>query len=251
MAMADHPSRPRRRAFPPPNPGHPGGDRGRRLATLLLAAGIAAVSSPAPAQAAACPPTEAAPLVSLSTLPGQVYYDGGHSSGELDRLQGRTGSADRRHGWHPIGLTLTELQFRMQIRVNTLARADNSHCAAIAAVDATLGYDKVTIYVDRRYPPGSCQHQSVLDHEHMHLAVFRDTLAIYAPKVEQRLSEAAQRLKPVTARTAEQAAAKLQKALQREMEPLFNEMNRRLDTDNARLDGKDNYLREQSRCSKW
>jgi hypothetical protein len=223
----------------------------RRLAALLLAAGLAAAVSPEPAQAAACPPIESTPLVSMSTLPGYLYYDTSHSSGELDRLQGRTGSADRRHGWHPIGLTLTELQFRMQIRVNTLARADNSHCAVIAAVDASLGYDKITVYVDRLYQPGSCQHQSVLDHEHTHVAVFRDTLAIYAPKVEQRLTEAAQRLKPVTARTAEQAAAKLQKALQREMEPTFNEMNRRLDTDNARLDGKDNYLREQSRCSKW
>lgn len=232
MAMPDHPS--------------------RRLAALLLAAaGSAAVATPEPVQAAACPPTESAPLVSMSTLPGYIYYDTSRSSGELDRLQGRTGSADRRHGWHPIGLTLTELQFHMQIRVNTLARADNTHCAVIAAVDASLGYDKITVYVDHRYQPGSCQHQSVLDHEHAHVAVFRDTLAVYAPKVEQRLTEAAQRLKPVTARTAEQAAAKLQKALQREMEPTFNEMNRRLDTDNARLDGKDNYLREQSRCSKW
>jgi hypothetical protein len=224
----------------------------RRLAALLLAAvGLAGVASPEPAEAAACPPTETAPLVTMSTLPGYLYYDTSRSSGELDRLQGRTGSADRRHGWHPIGLTLTELQFRMQIRVNTLARVDNSHCAVIAAVDASLGYDKITVYVDRRYPPGSCQHQSVLDHEHTHVAVFRDTLAIYAPKVEQQLTDVAQRLKPVTARTAEQAAAKLQKTLQREMEPLFNEINRRLDIDNARLDGKDNYLREQSRCSKW
>jgi hypothetical protein len=224
----------------------------RRPAALLLTAGLVAVAMSQPARAAiACPPTDVSPLVTLSTHPGYIYYDTGRSRDELDRLQGRPGSADRRHGWHPIGLTLTELQFRMQIRVNTLARADKSHCAVLAAVDATLGYDKITIYVDRRYPPGSCQHQSVLDHEHTHLAVFRDTLAIFAPKVEQRLTEAAQRLKPVTARAAEEAAAKLQKTLQREMEPLFNEMNRRLDSDNARLDSKDNYLREQSRCSKW
>lgn len=223
----------------------------RRLAVLLLAAGVAALATPAPARGAACPRTEAQPLVTLSALPGHIYYDTARSRGELDRLQGRAGSADRRGGWHPIGLTLTELQFRMQLRVNTLARADSSHCAALAAVDASLGYDKITIYIDRRYPPGSCQHQSVLDHEHAHLAVFRDTLAIYAPRVEQRLAEAAGRLKPATARTAEEAAAKLQKALQREMEPLFNEMNKRLDADNGRLDNKTNYRREQSRCSKW
>jgi hypothetical protein len=222
----------------------------RRLAALALAAGLAA-AAPRPAGAAACPPTEASPSVTLATLPGHIQYDTSRGRDELDRLQGRAGSADRRNGWHPIGLTLTELQFRMQIRVNTLARADKSHCAVLAAVDATLGYDRITIYVDRRYKPGSCQHQSVLDHEHEHLAVFRDTLAIYAPRVEERLGDAARRMKPVTARTAEEAAAKLQRALQREMEPLFNEMNRRLDADNGRLDSKTNYLSEQSRCSKW
>jgi len=223
-----------------------------RPAVLLLAAGLALPAAPQPARAAvACPPPEAAPLVTLSTLPGYIHYDTGRGRDELDRLKGLSGSADRRNGWHPIGLTLTELQFRMQIRANTLSHGDKSHCAVLAAVDATLGYDKITIYVDRRYQPGSCQHQSVLDHEHGHLAVFRDTLAIYAPKVEERLNEAARRLKPATARTAEEAAAKLQRALQREMEPLFNDMNRRLDADNNRLDGKTNYLREQSRCSKW
>jgi len=220
-------------------------------AALLLAAAFAVLAAPTPASAAVCPPTDTEPSVSLGTLPGEIHYDTGRTSDELVRLQGRSGSADRRKGWHPIGLTLTEVQFRMQIRVNTLGGADSSHCAVISAVDATIGYDKITIYIDRRYPSGTCQHQSVLDHEHMHVAVFRDTLAVYATRVEQRLGEAARRLRPATGRTAELAAAKLQKALQREMEPLFNEMNRRLDADNARLDNKDNYLREQSRCSKW
>lgn len=222
----------------------------RHGVALLIVLGIA-LGVPVPVAAAVCPPTDIQPRVNLSTLQGYLYYDTSHTSKELDRLQGRRGSADRRRSWHPIGLTLTELEFRMQISVNTLGGADKTYCAVLSAVDATLGYDKITVYVDRRYPTGSCQHQSVLDHEHLHLAVFRDTLAVYAPKVEQRLTEASLRLKPVTARTAEQAAAKLQKALQREMEPMFNDMNRRLDAENARLDSKDNYLREQSRCSKW
>lgn len=217
----------------------------------LLAAGIAALAAPAVASGASCPIVDAAPTVTLSTPVGNVYYDNGHSSHDIARLEGARGSADRRRGWQPIGLTRTELQFRMRISVNTQRRDDNVHCAVVSVVDASLGYDRITIYVDRRYHPGSCQYDSVLAHENMHLSVFRNTLAIYAPRVERRLTEAAQRLKPVTARTAERAAAKLQRALQREMEPLFNEMNRRLDAENNRLDNKDNYLREQSRCATW
>lgn len=229
----------------------PGAQRARRIATRLFVIALLVLAAPERAAAAACPPADVLPRVSLSSLPGYLYYDTSRTSKELDRLQGRRGTADRRRSWHPIGLTLTELQFQMQISVNTVGRSDNTYCAVLSAVDATLGYDKITIYVDRRYPPGSCQHQSVLDHEHLHLAVFRDTLAIFAPEVEQRLTETAGRLEPVAARTAEQAAAKLQKALQRGMEPMFDEMNRRLDAENARLDSKDSYLREQSHCSKW
>ena len=217
---------------------------------MLLAAGCW-LAWPAEARAAACPEADSMPTVSLETISGDVVYDTGRNRNELHRLQGRGGASSQGRGWHPIGLTQTELQFKMNIRVNTMLRPDRSHCASLSAVEASLGYERITIYVDSRYRAGSCQYQSVLDHEHLHLAVFRDTLAVYAPEVERRLGEAAGRLRPISARTPEQAAARLQKALQREMEPLFNEMNRRLDAENNRLDSEHNYRREQARCSEW
>ena len=222
------------------------------VAALALAVAAGAwLAGPGQARAAACPASGVMPSVSLTALPGDIVYDNGKSRAELQRMQGRQGAAGLNRGWHAIGLTRTELQFQMKIRVSTLPRGDRAHCASLAAVDASLGYDRITIYIDRRYANGSCQYQSVLDHENLHLAVFRDTLALYAPEVERRLNDAAGRLQPVSARTPEQAAAKLQKALQREMEPLFNDMNRHMDAENGRLDSADSYRREQARCSTW
>jgi hypothetical protein len=222
----------------------------RCRAAVLLAIGCWP-AWPGQAGAAACPEAESQPTVSLETVSGDVVYDTSRSRNDLARLQSRGGVSSQGRGWHPIGLTQTELKFKMNIRVNTMLRPDRSHCASLSAVEASLGYESITIYIDSRYREGSCQYQSVLDHEHLHLAVFRDTLAFYSPEVERRLGEAAQRIRPISARSPEQAAGKLQKSLQREMEPLFNEMNRRLDAENNRLDSEHNYRLEQARCSQW
>ncbi len=80
---------------------------------------------------------------------------------------------------------------------------------------------------------------------------FKDALAIYAPKVERRLTEAATRLKPVSASTVKRAVDKLQKTLQREMKPLFKKIKDSMDSKNVRLDTLENYKREQARCSTW
>ena len=170
---------------------------------------------------------------------------------QLARLQRHKGAQRRKRGWKPIGLTLTKLQFRMDISINTLSRKAKRHCATVAGVKAELGYDEITIYVAMRYPRGSCQYLSVLEHENEHLAIFRNTLARYAPKVERRLVQAASQLKPLTGRSPNQAAVKIQKALQRQIEPLFKEMNKVMDRENDRIDTTENYHREQARCSKW
>ena len=175
------------------------GPRRRGFAILVAAAGItltAGLAAPAEALAAArCPAAKVLPRVSLKTLSGRVTYDTRKNREQLQRLQGQSGASSRR-GWRPIGLTLTELEFRMNITVNTMARKGRGHCATVAEVKSSLGYDKITIYIAKRYPKGSCQYLSVLGHENEHLAIFRDTLAIYGPRVERRLTAAASAIEP-------------------------------------------------------
>lgn len=239
---------------------HPPGERPRRPGpkgpagagfVAAVVCGAVWLAAPAEALGARCPQADAQPRVSLETLAGRVVYDSRHSRRDLRRFQGKGGAARQRGDWHPIGLTMTELQFRTKISVQTLPTDGNRHCATLTAVEAQLGYDTITIYVDRRYRQGSCPYVNVLKHEQLHLGIFRDTLAVYAPKVERRLGQAANGLKPVSARSPERAAAKLQKALQREMAPLFKEMNDRIDAENERIDTAANYKREKAKCSNW
>lgn len=209
------------------------------------------MSAPTAAEAARCPPAAEQPRVSLEALPGTVVYDHGRDRPYLRRLQGQVGVSGHRGEWHPIGLTRTELQFRTKISVQTMPTGSNRHCATLAAVDAQLGYDTITIFVDQRYRKGSCPYVNVLKHENLHLGIFRDTLAVYAPKVERRLIAAANALGPVSARSPEEGAEKLQKALQREMDSMFKEMNAKLDAENERIDTVASYKRQQAKCSNW
>ena len=207
---------------------------------------------PGTAEAAGrCPKADALPRVSLETNPGRVVYDTGKNRRQIDRLQNKGRAPGSRRGWRAIGLTLTELQFRMHISVSTIARKGGGHCATVSSVKATLGYGTITIYIDKRYARGSCQYRSVLEHENQHVTIFRDTLAVFAPKIERRISEAAWSLKPITASTPKRAATRLQKALQRKVEPLFKELNKVLDRKNDSLDTPRNYKAEQARCSSW
>ena len=198
-----------------------------------------------------CPTSQTLPRVSLKTDPGKVVYNISKNRSQIGRLKDKHGGRGRKRGWNPIGLTVADLQFRMEISLNILSHPKKVHCATVSAVKAKIGFDKITVYVDKRYRKGSCQYRSILRHEQEHVDIFKGVLAVYAPKVERRLTEAAARLKPVSARTIKRAADKQQKILKREMKSLFKKINKSLDADNGRIDTLANYKREQARCSQW
>jgi len=217
-------------------------------------AGIAAhgpVGVPKASARTVCPPPQAAPTVSLRVRPGKVVVSNTRSQGGLKRLQGHSATLRRANGWSPVGLTTTELGFSMNVRINALPAERGRYCGYLETVNATVGYDELTVYVARKYRPGSCQYTSIMQHEETHVLVFRRMLNQYAPRVERRLTTAAQRLRPIVATSPKEAARRLKDKLRREVQPLFRELNRELDKANARLDTPQNYKAEQARCSNW
>jgi hypothetical protein len=222
-----------------------------RFPVALVAAALILTAPSGVAAKARCPDTQTEPRISLKTNPGRVVYNTAASRSQISRLKSKRGGSGSKRGWYPIGLTLANLQFGMEISVQVQSRSGKSHCAKIDEVRANLGFDRITVYIAKRYRKGSCQYRSILNHEQEHINIFRDALAVYAPKVERRLTELATRLKPVSARTGKQAADKLQKTLHREMKSLFKALNKTIDDNNDRIDTVRNYKREQARCSTW
>jgi hypothetical protein len=224
------------------------------IAAAFTAAAIAVAltSTPSPTEGAArCPPPDSRPEVTLSTKLGTMVFNTGHSRQQLRRLKENRSRSRVGAGWVPIGLTLTELRLQMNIRVNAMPDGRGRFCASLDSVNASIGYDKLMVYVARKYRRGSCQYNSIVGHERGHVAIFRDTLDRYRPRIEGRLRRTAARLGTISVRTPKQGASRMQRSLEREMEPLFREINRALDRANSRLDTPQNYQREQANCPSW
>ena len=209
------------------------------------------VTPPTHAQSA-CPTFGQSPDVTLRIEPGKITLNNRYSRSQIKTLSGRGPSSVKLGSrWQPIGLTLTEQQFSMRVKVRAKRIGSNRFCGQLSGVDARLGYDKLKVYIARKYRPGSCNYRSILDHENRHVAVFRNTLVKYAPRVERRLKRFAASLGPVVATSADQAAKIFQQKLQRELKPLIRGMDREIDFRNAKLDSPQNYRKEQARCSQW
>ena len=192
--------------------------------------------------------TGAPPRVELSMKAGRVTYDNNLDRDRIRRLQRKSTGGS---GWAPIGLTLADLTLDMKVRVKAVPVGERLHCATLTAVDTTLGYDTIRVYIDRKYRPGSCQHRSILNHENLHVGIFRNTAKRFAIRIKTRLVRAAARMQPVRSHSARVAAKRLRTALQREVQPLFRELDRTIALANAEWDTPENYRHEQARCPRW
>lgn len=153
--------------------------------------------------------------------------------------------------WTPVGLTLTELKYQLRLKIEAIPIKNGTYCARLTDVDAELGYDKLKVYIARKFKPGTCAYRSINAHEMTHVAVFRHALDQFYPRLQHRLQRAAQELGPVTSASPDRAASYLRKRLSATVKPLFLEMNRDLDRNNAKLDTPERYRQEQALCSDW
>ncbi len=224
---------------------------GLTAATLVF--GTMFITTDARAAQSACPAPTEEPRINMKTDRGRIAHHKGHTRNQLTAMQRqRRGAATATApGWKPVGLTITDLNFSLKVQVNAVSRGRGPVCASLVRADAFLGYERLDVYVARRYRPGSCEHRAILDHENKHVAIFRRTLEAYAPRVERRLHREAAALGAITAATPEAAANAVHARLKSRIQPLFDQMNREMDAANARLDTPAAYRLEQKRCGLW
>lgn len=205
------------------------------------------------AHAAACTfPTAHAPTLNLQRLEGKVHYNNNRTQNSLKRMQQETGQSTAfGDTWIPVGLTVTEIRYQVDIKIEAYQLPNSQVCARLSSVEAQIGYDKINVFIARRFRPGTCAYQSITDHENTHVTVFRQALGDYYPRIHRRLARATETLKPTIYRTPSQAADYLRKRLSAAIKPLYAEMGRTLKRNNARLDTPERYRSEQARCKDW
>ena len=204
-----------------------------------------------PVQASSpCEPSGIRPYVDFTVDPGQPRYHTNKNKGQLTKLQRQT-MGQPSAGWLPIGLTLTErgLQFGLTMRQQQLS--DHSYCSEVASVQASLLYHRIDVYIAREYPRGSCQYNSIVDHERRHVGIYHDTLAEFAPRIENTFYDVLGKMKPVHNNDPERALQHYMEKLERATAPLFDELDRVASSRNASMDTPENYRKEQQYCLSW
>ena len=179
---------------------------------------------------------------------GKISYNNGHSALQLGTKFGRHGKIAHRLGWVTRGLTKTNLERRLNIRIRYQNQTNRRICAALTDATLEIGYDQFRVYIARQHKPGACEYRTTLDHENTHVRIYQTTLRKYTPRLERKLRQSTDQLRPIEASSAEQAQRHFISKIERDLRLILNEMSREMDKANGRIDTVKNYKREQALC---
>lgn len=198
----------------------------------------------------ACPETGKSVDVFIESSMGNLRYQNGFSSKQLSSMRGSVG---RRLGplWIPTGLTLADNSYHLKTATKIYDLGRGRYCAVLTQANLFIGFKDIDVYVSNKYPQGSCEYNSILNHENTHVSIFRDTLYNHSSGIERALRQNAPKIGAVYLRSANGAANKIQQLLDAKIRPLFTRLDQDLSKRNARIDTKENYRREQSLCANW
>lgn len=198
-----------------------------------------------------CPSLSLEPIIELYTDDGPIRFDHDVTQTQIEALYKEERSSTHGVFGHPVGLTRTTVKFDIRTQLQPLRSFSGVYCLWLTRVDTILRYADTVIYIDKRFKPGSCQYETVLDHEHIHIAINRETLWQHAPRIRAALEEVVQRINPVVVgdlvRDRDLPITLVQQAVDTELKAF----NKARDQANRAIDTPDNYRRTQALCSNW
>jgi hypothetical protein len=197
---------------------------------------------------ASCTANVSAPAFSVAMKDLPVNYRFDLDSAALAKVANQNGMPGLK-GEIPYGLTIG--RYDLEVTVNTDSMRDGSgYCAQLHDAHVEIGLKQLDVIVDRRFAPGSCQRQAVLDHEAEHVEVFREAVRYYLPALERALGKTSLPLNlHVPDRTAARAA--YLGPITDSLKPVFDAINGRARDGNSRLDMPESYAAVFKRCTHW
>lgn len=153
-----------------------------------------------------------------------------------------------------IGLTVADLNVSQRLAYATAGTIQQA-CAYPTDLYFEIGYDRLDVYIDKKYKPGSCAYRVVKEHEDYHVEVARQALSFFEPDLRERLESMKDKLNvsysyyPQLAE--EDLLKKFNSAFQKEVGPLLQHINNKLNEKNAEIDTPESYAATQALCKDW
>ena len=207
-----------------------------KLFSILFFAGISV-------SVAECPKIPQ-PKLNLNFIYGPVNYINNKSNSQFPQKPHSS----------VAGLTFSELT--KTARGDTVISQDKwgNFCIYLKSLYVEIGYPKIDVYIDKKYPPNSCNFKVIKDHENYHVRVQKEGLKFFEKKIKQAYQIALQNHKPQTAYTENEAkriAEDLVTDIEIQIQPLIEYIQERLEEKNLVIDTQSSYEKEVKKCPKW
>ncbi len=151
-----------------------------------------------------------------------------------------------------LGLMQSSLRFNSRGHYNT-DKIGNTYCFSVRAIDVTLRYKTLQVYVAREYKRGSCAFRAILSHEKEHVSIARNNMEGFAPDIRAALTShlIPTGADPVQIENAKEASAKMQSIFTELLEPVYKRMWKALRASQGAIDTPRSYRQVRRRCSRW
>ncbi|MAC48267.1 MAG: hypothetical protein CMI12_15695 [Oceanospirillum sp.] len=222
----------------------------KSLSCFVVTLGLSLMSSLTWAQQRQCPESGAQVDVELKMHSAPVSYNHRLSANQIRSLtQNRKPLPGA--NWEQAGLTKTKEEYSLRLSVRAIDLGNGGYCVMLDKIQLGLGYKEMKVYVNRKYLRGTCEYDSILRHENLHVRINHDAMDYHAPRILQQLKQYANSIGPLYTRSPKETNKRLKQLLGQKMaqlhKPMVSERRRR----HGEIDTPDNYRSEQARCTNW
>lgn len=198
----------------------------------------------------ACPPYAEPIKVNFVTENAPTKYNNEYNVTGIQNVMRRRGHVIA--GMHQRALGLTSSQIAFSIAGRTAAvPVSGGYCVYLRSVDVRFGYQTMDVFIASEYRPQTCEYKTILDHENQHVAISRNTIREYAPRVRQELERHLATLQPRFTANAQISTDRKISDVKGKVDPLLDQMERVLAQRNAAIDTNVNYAALAENCKNW
>ena len=211
---------------------------------IILMPGVSSAADPA------CR-VKAQPLLDLSFQFPPVVYERNKSRVQLSMESSGSDRIPTSNEIHTAGLTTYRETQRVEVGGFVGKLQNGTFCFMTNKAKVVVGYDRVTVAVDRNYPPGSCEYGAVFDHEERHVAIIKQAYLNELPALRSTLQAGIVGRGAAIGRTAKEAQSRAAAQIGALLRPHMQAVSQKRRAANAELDTPESYRRTRELCSNW
>lgn len=218
---------------------------------VFLIPGLAILSAE-PAAAQTCRAPAKAPRITIEAALGELSFDHRLDDQALKKLVHKLERNMHLTRGQPLGLTTGPISARYRTRVRLRRSLHGGFCVSLVAANIQVGFETLTVYLDRKYPKGSCEYEAILAHEMEHVRRNRDAVTRDLPRLRRQVAQVLRAKPALHVREVErQARDAYLLYLRQQLGPSLRAIAAARDRSNDAIDTPESYRAIAAKCENW